>query len=178
MRLQCPCPSPQALLSRLAECVCGGGLPTSQVGLEDPLSCRLLTQWDGTFWRRVSSPNASGDTREENGAGRLQAVAHLYRPIRVSVPGRSLAQEARPPQQQAGPQQAPGEMGRDLEGDSWLLNEPHGSPGPPGVLCLRFVLNRRLHRCVPPTQASRGLSWLGPHQGRPAEGQRCGHSPP
>ena len=118
---------------------------------------------------RVSSPNALRDAHEENVAGRLQATAHLHHLTRVCVPDR--ASHRKPGHHnRAGPQQARRETGRDLEGDSWLLNGLVG-PRPPGVLRLRLVLNRRLHGCVPPTQASRGPSWLGLHRGRPAEGQ-------
>ena len=98
---------------------------------------------------------------EEGVTGELQATCSPWQPCRVSVLGQSIPQEARQPQQRAGPWRARAETERDFEGDSWLLDETHRSPGRP-VCCIHsFLLNHQLHRCVRPHRHSEAQSQPG-----------------
>lgn len=94
----------------------------------------------------------------------------------VTLPG-VYSQTQHRTESQAAPTQGrsmvPAQTGRGFKGHSWLLDETRRSPGLPGVLCSRFVLKHRLHRCVPPTQASRGP---GPAVGPQREGCRGSNS--
>lgn len=69
----------------------------------------------------MPSPNALGDTLEEDVAGELQATAPLCSPCQVSVPGHGIAQKARQPQRGAGARclHRQGETLKDTLG-SWM----------------------------------------------------------
>lgn len=95
---------------------------------------------------------------EKGVAGETQATRSPWQPFRVSAPRQSISQEARQPQQWAAPRQACSETGRDFEGDSWLPDEIHRSPGQL-VCCIHsFLLTHRLYRCVHPHRLAEAQS--------------------
>lgn len=115
----------------------------------------------------MSSPHALGDTFEEDVTGELQATAPLCNSAVCLF--LDTASHRNPGSPNVGQEHGACTDRRDFKGHSWLLDETHRSSGLPGVLCSRFVLKHRLHRCVPPTQASRGP---GPAVGPQREGCR------
>lgn len=131
-------------------------LSSSQISLMDPPSCRLLALvgWN-ILEKSISSPNALGTHLKSMWLASSRPLLTFAALPGCLFPDR--AQRRKPGSHEwAGPRLACTETGRGFEGDSWLLDETRQSPGPSGVLCSRFLLNHWLHRCVRPTQASRG----------------------